>query len=918
MADEHKAVNVPAGDLIVALKAYAQQSGVELIYRTDQLEGMHTKGVSGALTPEEAVKKLVADTPLTVKVDPSGAMLIAPPKSSASPPSTQKNPTSGMADPVNTGEEPKSATSLSTRFRLAQADQGRALSDNAAGPQDASPARQEKDQTDEVQQVVVTARRREESIENVPISIAAFSGASLTERQITTTQGLTELTPNLQFSPVAPSSGNNTAGVIFIRGVGETDFLASTDPGVGFYVDGVYFARSAGTAVSLLDIDHVEVLRGPQGTLFGRNTLGGAIQVISNQPSFDKTQGSFSATFGDFRRREATGVLNIPLNDTLAIRFAATRRAQDGYVTNILDGEDLGGVNTFAARGSVLWKPDSSFELLWATDYMSDHVNGTPNVFGGINTSAPFVQFAAQNAGCPGYTGPPAPVPEIKDPRCPNNQFLALGPYQVASDAHTHSQLDMWGSHLNATWHIADWMTFKSITAYRETQPYSVRDADNTPFIILETVNRDDIKQVTQEFQLLGNAFDSRLNWQAGAYYFHETDPQDYPAYLPLPPVGALDTAAFIKNESYALFTQESFDFTQELQLTVGLRYTNDTKEATPNFVPAPANPALGYGHYGVYIVPYPTPSGLPLACIGPPAAFVGLPCAGSNTSLYAPVLNKTTDSKVTPMASLQYRWTPELMSYFSYSEGYKSGGFNTRIIQPVFQPNDPSGRQQLPAFGPETVTSYEVGAKFATRGLRLSLALFDAKYRDIQIEVREGAAPVVENAGQASIKGLELEGTATLPYGFGIDLGLGYTNFHYDSLSNALLQSEATLLPGGGLIDLSSMQAYTPRWSGSLGLSDRIDMPIGTFTPRVDASFRSLTFFDAANTIGQPAYEVYNASLRFADRSDRFNITAGVNNFTNKAYRVSGASAFYATPGYVDLTYAPPRQWFIEGSASF
>src|SRR6185312_15032751 len=175
-----------------------------------------------------------------------------------------------------------------------------------------------------------------------------------------------ELTPNLQFSPVAPSSGNNSAGVIFIRGVGEADFIASTDPGVGFYVDGVYYARSAGTAVSLLDIDHIEVLRGPQGTLFGRNTLGGAIQVLTNKPSFDATEATLSATFGDFSRREGTGTLNIPITDTLAVRFALTRRAQDGYVTNILNGEDLGGVNTFAARASVLWKPAERFELLWA------------------------------------------------------------------------------------------------------------------------------------------------------------------------------------------------------------------------------------------------------------------------------------------------------------------------------------------------------------------------------------------------------------------------------------------------------------------------------------------------------------------------------------------------------------------------
>lgn len=897
MADERKSVDIPAGDLIVALKTLARQSGVELIYRTEQLEGLQTRGVSGILAPRDAIGKLLEGTALTVKVDPSGAMLIAPPKASVAQTPTQQPEHGGTP---GTGAVAQPSVDL--------------------------PGQNENSANSGLEEIVVTARRRSESIENVPISIAAFSGAALAERGVNSTQGLTGLTPNLQFSPVAPSSGNNSAGVIFIRGVGETDFIASTDPGVGFYVDGVYYARSAGTAVSLLDIDHIEVLRGPQGTLFGRNTLGGAIQVITNKPSFDTTSGSVAATFGDFSRREGTAVLNLPLTDTLAVRFAATRRAQDGYVTNIANGEDLGGVNTFAARAAVLWKPANGFELLWTTDYMFDHVNGTPNVFGGINTSAPFAEFASAAAGCPGYTGSPAPVPEIKDPRCANNQYLALGPYKVDSDAHTHSQLDMWGSHLTATWKVADDITVKSITAYRETQPYSVRDADNTPLIVLETVNIDDMKQLTQEFQFLGDALDSRLQWQAGAYYFHETDPQDYPAYLPLPTVGALNTAAFIKNVSYALFTQESFDFTPRLQATVGVRYTHDTKEATPDFQPASANPALGYGNYGYYIVPYPTASGLPLACLAPAAVVATLPCAGSNTYLYAPVLNKVSGGKVTPMASLQYRWNPRVMTYASFSQGYKSGGINTRIIQPVYEPNDPTGRQELPVYGPETVTSFELGTKFTTRGVRLSVALFDAKYKNIQIEVREGAAPVIQNAGAATIKGLEFEGslmpltgTALTPLkSFSIDFGLGYTNFHYDSLSSALLQSEATLLPGGGRIDLTNQQAYTSRWSGNLGLSDRIDTPIGAFTPRVDATFRSLTYFDAANTVGQPAYELYNASVRFSGPSDRYSVTAGVNNFTNKVYRVGGASAYYATPGYVDVTYGPPRQWFIGGTYSF
>ncbi len=253
-----------------------------------------------------------------------------------------------------------------------------------------------------------------------------------------------------------------------------------------------------------------------------------------------------------------------------------------------------------------------------------------------------------------------------------------------------------------------------------------------------------------------------------------------------------------------------------------------------------------------------------------------------------------------------------------SYSEGYKSGGFNTRIIQPVFEPNDPTGRQVLPSYGQETVNSFEVGAKFQTRLLQLSAALFDARYKGIQIEVREGAAPVIQNAGNATIKGLELEGALTPFAGAKIDFGLGYTDFHYSSLSTALLQSEATLLPGGGRIDLTNQQPYTPRWSGNVGVSYHINTPIGAFTPRVDGSFRSVTFFDAANTLSQPGYGIFNASLRFSNSTNRYSLSAGVTNFANKAYRVSGASAYYAIPGYDETTYAPPRQWFIGGAANF
>ena len=354
--------------------------------------------------------------------------------------------------------------------------------------------------------IVVTARRREESIQNVPISVAAFGGAALAERQIDSSDKLTQLAPNVQFSAVAPASGNSSSSAIFIRGVGQTDFLASTDPGVGFYVDGVYFARASGTAISLLDVERIEVLRGPQGTLFGRNTVGGAIQVFSARPRFDQISGNIGGALGDYERRDVRGVINLPVSDTLAVRVAATKRVREGYVTNILNGRDLGDVNTFAARASVLWKPSDKFEALLIGDYTKDDVHGSPTVFGGINTSAAFVRFASVIAGCPGFalTTPVTPVPENNDRRCANNQYLALGPYKVASNAPSKSELEMYGVGLTLQYDVADWLTVKTITAYRETKPFSIRDADNTPLRILETVNSDNIKQFTQELQLLG------------------------------------------------------------------------------------------------------------------------------------------------------------------------------------------------------------------------------------------------------------------------------------------------------------------------------------------------------------------------------------------------------------------------------
>ena len=239
-----------------------------------------------------------------------------------------------------------------------------------------------------------------------------------------------------------------------------------------------------------------------------------------------------------------------------------------------------------------------------------------------------------------------------------------------------------------------------------------------------------------------------------------------------------------------------------------------------------------------------------------------------------------------------------------------------------MISPNAPTGREFLPEFDPEQVTTYEIGGKLLIgRALRLSGAGFISKYKDIQIVVREGVAPVVRNAGKATIKGFELEGTANPVRPLLINFGVGYTNFQYDSFTAALEAGQVGLAPGAlGRVDLNDKQAYSPKWSLNGGLSYRIKVGEGSITPRADIAYRSKTYFDAPNTeqIAQGKYALVNANIRYEAPGNRFSLAAGITNLTNKAYRGSGNSSLTASSGYAEVTYGPPRMFTFEGTYNF
>lgn len=752
-----------------------------------------------------------------------------------------------------------------------------------------------------IEEVQVTVRKRVENLQDIPMSVASFSAAELAMQQITRMDRLGQFTPNLQFSALAASSGHNASSTVFIRGIGQTDFIPSSDPGVGIYVDGIYYARSVGSTLDIIDIERIDVLRGPQGTLFGKNTIGGALLVHSHRPE-NEFGGRIKAELASDNGRELLVTLNIPFSADFHSRYSIAAKQRDGYVTRVSDGKDLGNDNVLSARAAFNWSLTDNLHVDLLADFTREDERGTPQVFNSINTQALFPIWASMNAGCPGanlLTG----VPENNDPRCANNQYQALGPYRVDSNGPLASELEAFGGIVDMEWQLKT-VQVRSVTGYRKTDWFSARDADNTPLTILHTFNDETQEQFSQEIQL-GNHFRQKpLQWILGAYYFRESAFEDYPVFLPEPQVGVNNTRVDIDNESRALFGQISYDFNEHFTLTAGLRYTWERKEVRP-FNGADLD---GPG----YNVPNPrSPNPSCAAGAGPEDCIRLAP----GELLFDSVRNKKTINETSPMINFSYRWSDRLMAYLSYSEGFKSGGFGTRISAPVVSKNAPTGRELLPDHDPEFAQTYEVGFKSAllNERLELNLALFYSNYDDIQVVSRESFIPVLFNAGTADIYGMELEWRHLPVPTLLINGGLGLIRVDYREFTPELLALGANSHALGS-VDLDDRFAHTPEVSANLGIAYAIATDVGRWVPRLDFIYQSEIFFDAANTrqISQPGYTIVNASLMFESLHKDWKVVLSGHNLNNKRYRIAGNSSLHTSSGYAESAYARPREWSL------
>ena len=722
---------------------------------------------------------------------------------------------------------------------------------------------------------MVTAQRREESLQDTPVAVSAFTADAIETKGIDDISEVASFTPNLVFDTTSPVSGLSSGAVVFIRGIGNTDFSLTTDPGVGTYVDGVYMSRSAGGVLDVLDVERIEVLRGPQGTLFGRNTMGGAISVTSHKPA-DEFQGKAELTAGDFSRLDVRASVDVPFTETFRATFAVSEKNRDGFVDRVLVGDRLGDENKFALRASAVFEPSENLDFQFSYDYTKIDEQSAGSTLAGFTPGAGTVGY-----GLATYGDIPAGLADL-------SQYITDGADDISyATGATGTELDINGLSLHGTYRGSGF-DLKYTVAHRQTEGGFYRDPDNSPHAITETLNPDyEHRQTSHELQLTGAGFDQRLKYVAGLYYFQEdgTDNVFVPVFLPSPDLAvgfpaAITNRAAVDTNSKAAYFQASWALSEIFSATAGVRQTKDEKD----FV---YTQYIGADIHGNPLPFFP-------GAVNKDGVFTPglLPLVGNGSGAASDSFSETT-FKFGVDASL----ADNTLLYYSFSQGFKSGGFVLRYVESV---------PDIRTFQPELVDSHEIGFKwqgFDDR-VRLNAAAFYSDYEEVQVTFFDSlGGPVTANAGTVEIKGLEVELTALVSDRLLLDVSYGYADAGY-----------TTINPISGLsltLDESARLVNTPENTFNIGLE--YSLPIGgrQLAARVDYSYKDDVFNDSQNSpfLFQEAYDTLNASIRLSI-GESVDVVVFVDNLTNERFIESGDSNFGL--GFHEANYNRPREYGV------
>jgi iron complex outermembrane receptor protein len=723
-----------------------------------------------------------------------------------------------------------------------------------------------------LEEIIVTAQRREESLQSVPIAVSAFSSQAIEQLDIRTIRDVSYVVPNLWMETNTGLSSGSRAS---LRGIGEDESFFTSDTPVGIYIDDVYIPRQNGAMFDLNEIERIEVLRGPQGTLYGRNTSAGAIKLVSRRPG-DSPRAMVELTAGDYDRQDVRLALSGPISDTVAGQVSLLSRQHDGYDKNLFDGSRVNDQDVRAGRIALQYRPTDAVDLFLVYDRLRER-------------------------STPGYaTGLTLQPPDGLGKWNPNDQ--------VDGDRDVHTlisdlvdpinDIDQEGVSLTATWRL-ERVTLKSITAWREMTNTLLLDADGQttcfglelPCLHLFQDQAQD--QISQELQLQGSLFGDAVDYVAGVYYFEESNQQRTENII-LAPFGTnpySDTS--LDTDSIAVFASGTWSVNDRLNLTAGLRWTRDTKDYHSAVFESDGSPRQ--------------------VCADPETreVFSSAPCApDAPASAVVDDLARSIRkswSEVTPRLALDYALAADKMIYASASKGFKSGSFDGREVGTALY--------ALQAIDPETVYSYEIGTKaeWFENKVRTNVAVFLNDFQDLQGTGtdQETGSLTRFSVGDVETKGVEFEVTAEPVPDLVLTGNLGLLDTRFTTIN---FDQEADCGPvGTGNADLQLK--FAPKVSAFLAANYRLPLQgvPGAVRLGADWTSKSSFFHSSCNPLPskEDGYEVVNAQVAYESTNGRWSLIGQVRNLTDEEY--AAGQFFIPGLGFDAVYFNAPRTWAIS-----
>ena len=748
------------------------------------------------------------------------------------------------------------------------------------------------------QQIVVTARRRNEVLLNVPIAVTAFSGEQLDREGALTITDVADTTPNVTLEV---SRGTNSTLTPFIRGIGQQDPVAGFEQGVGLYLDDVYLNRPQAAVLDIYDVERIEVLRGPQGTLYGRNTIGGAIKYVTRSIPSDGPHASLRTNIGTHGQVDVIASASSPVTNSLRIGAAVARLSNTGFGKNLTTGQDNYNKDVWAARGTIELQPNDSIFFRLSGDYTWD--NSNPR--GGHRLIPNICTTAACNGNYPVLSNVFDTQGGLNDPK----QRVTSG-----------------GIALHGEIGLTDWLKFRTITAYRKDHSFTPIDFDALPYVDLDVPAIYKNHQFSQEFQLVLDK--GPLQGVAGFYYLNASayDIFDVRLYTLLPGLTA-STFGNVKTNTWAGFADFTYNFSPKWALSLGGRFTDDKRHAE-----ILRQNRLGGGQPGLG---------------GSDGFGIGTPYV--TTSNFT---GERTDKAFTPRASLSFKPNSNNNFYISYSRGFKGGGFDPRGQSSQAPSQNYQDVYNFMTFKPETVDSYEAGwkASLLDNRLQFAAAIFDAEYKDVQVPGSAGCVVagqpsfcgITTNAGKARIRGIEWESNARLAQ----DLATVGDRLNFATsvgyLDGKYLQFITNI--GGQSVDVAKDRKIqnTPKWTLSGSLDYNTPVSNGRLDVNTTVSYRSSSqqFEIATPMLDQPGFALWDANIVWRSSGARYEIGLHAKNILNKKYIVSGynflaqdpyTGQFLRSPngsyipagglgstGVLTAYYGNPRQVFLSAAINF